>query len=252
MPFTHAYFYRTENPKAGKAQMSKRFASLSGQAWLEEKSPETVVLRVKSFRCTAEEMDSLMRIVMRKDYRNLIVDLRGNGGGSLEGGMTLARYLTAGETATGVYLTQKWFNWHPAPPTAVELASMPAFTKADVAAFTSTLDSAGYVVLKATPGPQQFTGKAFILTDRRTASACEPLTWNLKHYGRATVVGESTAGAMLSAESYPVKNGFTAVIPNGDYYTPEGNRLDRIGVAPHLAVNGEAALDRVMRLIEGK
>jgi carboxyl-terminal processing protease len=250
LPFTHCYLFRTEDPGAGTSQMKARFEPRPGQVSLAEKTPETAVLRIQSFYCPARDVDSVMQIVLAKNYSNLVVDIRGNSGGSLEGGMTLAKYLTREETPTGVYLTQKWFNEHPAPPTAAELASMPAFTQADVLAFTQELEESGFVVLKARPGAQHFGGRVFLLTDRRSASACEPLAWNLKHSGRVTVVGEPTAGAMLSAEGYPLRSNFTAVIPNGDYYTPTGERLDRVGVPPHIEVASAAALEHVLRLIE--
>lgn len=243
IPFSHKGFYRVESVK-GKMRLP--FAPRQGQITLEEQTPETVLLRVKSFYCTAAEMDSAMQIVLQKGYQNLIVDLRGNSGGSLEGGITLAGYLTDQETPTGVYLTQRWFREHPAPPTAQQLETMPAFTKADVNAFAQELDDQGFVVLKARPGKQRFNGKLFILTDRGSASACEPLTWNLKYTGRATIVGEPTAGQMLSADSYPVRSGFVAVIPNADYYTPTGDRLDQIGVQPHVEVKSAQALQYVL------
>lgn len=243
IPFSHKGFYRVESIKG---RMRLPFAPRPGQITLEEQTPETVVLKVKSFYCTAAEMDSAMQIVLQKGYQNLIVDLRGNGGGSLEGGITLAGYLAMEETYTGVYLTQRWFRENPNPPTAQQLETMPAFTKADVDAFAQELDDHGFVVLKARPGKQRFDGKLFVLTDRGSASACEPLTWNLKHTGRATIVGEPTAGQMLSADSYPVRSGFVAVIPNADYYTPTGDRLDLVGVQPNVEVKSAQALQYVL------
>lgn len=243
IPFSHKGFYRVESIKG---RMRLPFAPRPGQITLEEQTPETVVLKVKSFYCTAAEMDSAMQIVLQKGYQNLIVDLRGNGGGSLEGGITLAGYLAMEETYTGVYLTQRWFRENPNPPTVQQLETMPAFTKANVDAFAQELDDQGFVVLKARPGKQRFDGKLFVLTDRGSASACEPLTWNLKHTGRATIVGEPTAGQMLSADSYPVHSGFVAIIPNADYYTPTGDRLDLVGVQPNVEVKSAQALQYVL------
>lgn len=243
LKFSHKGFYRVESIKG---RMRLPFAPRPNQITLEEQTPETVVLRVKSFSCTAAEMDSAMQMVLQKGYKNLIVDLRGNGGGSLEGGITLAGYLTNEETPTGVYLTQRWFRENPAPPTAQQLETMPAFAKADVNSFAQELDDQGFVVLKARPGKQRFDGQLFVLTDRGSASACEPLTWNLKHTGRATVVGEPTAGQMLSADSYPVRSGFVAIIPNADYYTPTGERLDLVGVKPNIEVKSAQALQYVL------
>jgi len=246
LPFSHKLFYRTEQADAGAAQIKSRFDFLANQVVLEEKSPETVVLRIKSFRCPGRDVDSAMQIVLAKNYQNLIVDIRGNPGGALEGGMTLAQYLVREETPTGVYLTQKWFNEHPAPPSAAEMNAMPVFAKPDVLAFLHELDTQGFVVLKVRPGLRHFEGKVFLLTDRRSASASEPLAWNLKNSGHVTVVGEPTAGQMLSASSYPIRSGFHVVLPNGDYYTPDGKRLDQVGVQPNIEVKSAEALEYVL------
>lgn len=250
LPFTHCSFFRMEDTVAAKSIISKRFSPKNNQVELTEVDTQTVVLKIKSFQCTAREMDSVMQVVLSRNYQNLIVDIRGNGGGSMEGGITLAKYLTREAMPTGVYLSQKWFNQHPLPPTEAELSQMPVFTKADVEVFLNELDEKGFVVLHATPGPQQFKGNIYLLTDRRSASASEPMAWNFKASGHITVVGEPTAGAMLSASTYPVGNGFNVVIPNADYYTPTGERLDRVGVQPHVQVSSAEALDYVLKQIK--
>jgi C-terminal processing protease CtpA/Prc len=51
---------------------------------------------------------------------------------------------------------------------------------------------------------------------------------------------------MLSADSYPVRSGFVAVIPNADYYTPTGDRLDLVGVQPNVEVKSAQALQYVL------
>lgn len=250
LPFTHCSLFRTEDENAAKSQIKQRFSPRKNQVELNEVDAETVVLKIKSFRCTAQEMDSMMQVVLSRKYQNLIVDIRGNGGGSMEGGIALAKYLTREAMPTGVYLSQKWFNQHPLPPTAAELSEMPVFTQADVEVFLNELDEKGFVVLHATPGPQLFNGKVFLLTDRRSASASEPMAWNFKASGHVTVVGEPTAGAMLSASTYPVGSGFNVVIPNADYYTPTGERLDRVGVQPHVLTSSAEALDYVLKQIK--
>lgn len=252
LPFSHKLLFRTEQTEGESDALKSQFSFRAGQVSLEEKSPETVVLRIRSFRCPGRDVDSVMQIVLAKNYQNLIVDIRGNGGGALEGGLTLGQYLVREETETGVYLTQKWFNEHTAPPSAQQLREMPAFTTPDVLQFLKELDEKGFVVLKAKPGSATFTGKVYLLTDRGSASACEPLAWNLKHSGHVTLVGEPTAGAMLSASTYPIRNGFQAVIPNGDYYTPDGNRLDLVGVTPHIQVKSEEALEYVLQELINK
>ncbi|MCB0807495.1 MAG: hypothetical protein KDC05_17005, partial [Bacteroidales bacterium] len=68
----------------------------------------------------------------------------------------------------------------------------------------------------------------------------------LKHYGIATIVGEPTAGAMLSAAPVHVSGKYYLFMPIADYYTADGTRLDQQGVEPDIYVEPDKALPYVM------
>jgi hypothetical protein len=85
----------------------------------------------------------------------------------------------------------------------------------------------------------------FVLTSGRTFSAAEEFTYNLKHLGRATIVGEVTRGGAhpvmrFSVEGYPI----AVSIPFGRAVNPiTGTNWEGIGVEPHIEVAAEQALD---------
>jgi hypothetical protein len=145
----------------------------------------------------------------------LILDLRENGGGS--GGMVqlIASYffaqpqhLISYETRGEDHIAQSWTQ--------------------------------AYV-----PGRRMVEIPLFILTSRRTGSAAEEFAYDMKHYGRATVIGETTSGAGHTAFVARVADMFNVVIPHGRPIHPVTDTgWDRVGVKPDIEVAASQALTR--------
>lgn len=89
----------------------------------------------------------------------------------------------------------------------------------------------------------------FILTSARTGSAGEALPYTLQAAGRATVVGETTAGAANPGEPLDVGNGFSAFVSDATPRNPItlGN-WERSGVVPDVSVPWNAAPAEAHRL----
>ena len=87
--------------------------------------------------------------------------------------------------------------------------------------------------------------KIYILTSRQTLSAAEAFAYDLKHLGRATIIGESTAGAAHPTEEHRFPDLNIAVsIPYGRPINPiTGTNWEGTGVKPHIQVPAEDALD---------
>ena len=98
------------------------------------------------------------------------------------------------------------------------------------------------------PHTNAFKGNVYILTSNKTASTCEPIVDALKRSGRATIVGENTAGAMLSAAMFQVSGKYHLFLPIADYYNADLQRLDQVGVKPDIEVKADDALDHVLSL----
>ncbi len=97
--------------------------------------------------------------------------------------------------------------------------------------------------LAEVPGRRLPDADVYILTSAFTASGGEEFTYNLKHHGRATVVGELTAGAGHGGSVHPVAAGFTAFVPDFRPVHPvTGAGWEAVGVAPDIAVDSDAAL----------
>jgi carboxyl-terminal processing protease len=171
------------------------------------------------------------------DIERLIVDLRGNTGGGA-GSLRLMSLLTPDRVPVGYAADKRWatrdlssikasfprlgkipsstrFLW------LLGLRYLPAFiTKSPI-----VLESEGL-------GPKPYDGNIILLVDRHTASAAEMVTVFAKENKLATIVGEKTAGRLLSATSVKVGHGFRLALPTGAYYTWRGTALEGSPIEP--------------------
>ena len=94
-----------------------------------------------------------------------------------------------------------------------------------------------------------FDAKVYVLTSPFTASAAEGLAFGLKSAGRATLVGETTAGAgNFAPAGQRVNDRFAAIVPVGRSYDPRtGKGWEGVGVTPDIHVPAEKALVEALR-----
>jgi hypothetical protein len=93
------------------------------------------------------------------------------------------------------------------------------------------------------PGPRRLEVPLYVLTSRGTISAGEALAFVFKNLGRATIVGETTAGAGRGVRSFDLGQGLAALISVSTARDPRsGAEWERVGVTPHVVVPQRAAL----------
>ena len=84
----------------------------------------------------------------------------------------------------------------------------------------------------------------YLLTSNWTGSAAEHFTFALKGQDRATLVGESTAGAGHNVAFFPVLDRYDLSIPIGRTYNPiSGKGWQETGIKPDVEVSAEEALE---------
>jgi carboxyl-terminal processing protease len=106
---------------------------------------------------TTKDVEQLLRRLMKENIDGLVLDLRGNGGGSLEEAIKL----------TGLFI--------PSGPVV------------------QVKDFAGQIAFRESPNRQAlYTGPMIVLTDRTSASASEILAGALQDYRRAIIVGDKS------------------------------------------------------------
>jgi C-terminal processing protease CtpA/Prc len=85
-------------------------------------------------------------------------------------------------------------------------------------------------------GKKPFHGRIVLLVNRHTASAAEMIVAFARENQLATIIGEKTAGRLLSATSVKVGNGFRLALPTGAYYTWKGAVLEGTPIVPDRTV----------------
>lgn len=94
------------------------------------------------------------------------------------------------------------------------------------------------------PGKKLVDVPLFILTSRRTFSAAEEFTYNLKNLERATIVGETTGGGAHPGETHDIEGLISAFIPQGRAINPvTGTNWEGTGIEPHVETTASAALE---------
>lgn len=208
-------------------------AQLEKQPWLEPPPAistsvvgQTPSITIRSFEEPAFEDSALSFVTANKDSPALVIDIRGNGGGSTP--MRLIRAL----------MNVDYPSWKEATPLRmgvdVAIEHIERFATLKAADRPNATYSWSARLNRADETAYQ--GKLFILHDIGTASAAEDFLMPFKATDRATLIGETTSGSSgqpLIARPFD-KAVFTVgakreIFPNGD-------RFEGRGIDPDIAV----------------
>lgn len=149
--------------------------------------------------------------------KGLIIDLRYNNGGVLEMAQFLMSYLyPAGKE-------QKFFDYF--------------YNEKGVRVERSQWSLAGV------PGERSGDIPVVVLTGSTSFSAAEWMAFSLQKLGRATVIGERTAGGAHPVTRVPIDDRFMLQVPIGQIRDPvDGQDFEGVGMAPDLVVPASDAL----------
>lgn len=179
-----------------------RYLKITGFQWIDDR--------------TGAAYDDAMRFLHGGDA--VIVDLRGNGGGS----HAAVRYLLS-HFMEGDQLDLTFLQAGMAPEQSHTLDYVPAGR------------------LRHTP--------LFVLIDKQVGSAAEAFAYDVQQFKLGTLVGEKTAGAANNNGFTPIAPGFMLSVSFGRPVHPvSGGNWEGVGVAPDVAVDPERALPSAQAL----
>ena len=190
---------------------------------------------------TIEEIGAAYQVIAERGADVLVIDLRMNEGGAfavrpLVGHLMQAPYIAGG------FVSQPWNNASDAPPTLEDMKNVEPWRGWSVRRFWSDAQAQPLTVVQFEPMEPVFDGRVYVLTSARTASAAELAADALRGSGRATIVGERTAGQMLSQKIYDVEGGYHLSLPIADYFSAVNGRIEGAGVEPDIEASAEDAM----------
>lgn len=173
----------------------------------------------------------------------LIIDCRYNGGGGIDEMNAMLPYLYARETV----LVQMQMAESVAKARGGTPFDEDGFIRPIANPPAKIVAREHYVVPHKTE-TALFGAQLFYLTSNRTASAAEHLTLALKRTKRATLIGETTAGANHFGGFERIGAGLAVFLPVGRTIDPDtGKDWEGDGIAPDIAVAPALALEEALR-----
>ncbi len=198
-------------------------------------APGIGYIRFSAFFGTPEEMDGVRKwLADNRDAKTLIFDLRNHHGGGLNEQDVIFSAIFAERTPLfRLAMAKSIYDEHGSP-----------FGEAPSIEF-ATVDDKIVATHFAVPGEDTALRHAtvYVLTSNRSASAAEHFALALKSSGRATLIGEATAGANHFGGPAELDANFNVWMPIGRTYDIKtGKDWEGSGIAPDIAVDPSTAL----------
>ena len=226
--------------EAGPASPRQRPPPVADAKWLE---PGVAYIAFRAFLGTPEELEQVRAFMLAHlDARTLIIDARDHHGGGMDEMNVILPYLYDRPTRLVAM--------------DVSAAEAAAYPNEDphmhATAGPPGVARAEHVVDPHPTERRLFGAKVFYLTSHVTGSAGEHLALAFKRTHRATLVGETTAGANHFGGPEPIGMGLMLWLPVGRTIDPDtGEDWEGVGVKPDVAVPADRALEVALRLAPG-
>ncbi|MDR3688860.1 MAG: S41 family peptidase [Fimbriimonas sp.] len=189
-------------------------------SWIDK---DTACLRIYAFD-TGYDRNLVEELVDEaQDAKNLILDLRGNGGGAVSNLQHLLGMLIPKGRPLGCFIDRS---------TVARYVQDTGGKSTDLAAIAQWSNDK-FVPIFRDDRPF-FAGNVAVLVNRFSGSASEIGASALHDVLGAPVIGSKTAGAVLASTIVPATNDFAIQIPIEDYITIKGVRLEGAGVVPDI------------------
>ncbi len=248
LPFSHTDLRRS-NRSAEEMMAGFDQLRVGSEAVALAFSENIATLRINTMmgQDTIENITKAFAEIHAKQPKALIVDLRGNGGGAFAI-QPLIEHLIREPLDAGYFVARKWTDAHAALPTNDEVQAVEPWRGMSIIAFWRDVQSADLLRLQFQPAQAGFAGQAFVLVDKASASATEIAVAALKAAKRVTIVGEKTAGQVLSQSPTDLGGGYVLNLPIANYLTLAFGRLEGVGITPDVASTSADALALAKKL----
>jgi len=176
-----------------------------------EAGKDLLIWQMSTFSTSEAHIDEMMG--KARNFKSLIIDLRGNGGG----------YVKALERLGGYFFDH------------------------DVKIFDEKFRKETKPSMAKSRGSDIFKGELFVLVDSKSASGSELFARLVQLEKRGTVIGDRTAGAVMVSKYFDHRIGVGSVLYFGtsvtvaDAIMTDGKSLEKVGVTPDVVLIPEGA-----------
>ena len=191
---------------------------------------------------TIEEIDAAYVDIIEKGASALLIDVRENGGGAFAV-LPLVSHLLTEPFDAGCFVSQPWYARHKLESGRADMEAVDPWEGWSIKTFWADVQVNPVTRIRFLPAKPIFSGPVYVLTSKRTASAAELAVDALRGSGRAVIIGENTAGEMLSQKIYDVPGGFHLSLPIADYFSAANGRIEGVGIKPDIETGAADALD---------
>ena len=166
--------------------------------------------------CSKEFKEKLEEL-KSKNIKSLIIDIRNNGGGLVNEALQIADYIVPKDQTLLITVNKN---------------EKEEITKAEEGVIIDL--------------------PIVLITNESSASASEILAGALKDNKKATIVGEKTYGKGVIQELLTLNDGSGLKITTEEYYTPNKNKINKVGITPDVEVKLDEALEEELEIDESK
>jgi len=213
---------RVAGGEVAELEIPRRLTESRTPAVFRQVTPNTAMIRIPTFGNEYDTYEIEDHVERAFWSRNLILDLRGNGGGRIVYLLHLLSLLVPQQTVVGTMVTNE---------VSARYVEATGGDGSDVFAV------ARWYPDKITAPPNRmgpFPGRIAVLIDGGSASASEMAASALRELRGATIVGQKSAGALLGSSYLELPHGFRVQVPMMDYVTARGVRPEGEGIRPDI------------------
>ena len=229
LPEQYSLQYQTRDRRVKEATISRatlkptNYPLKTEGRWLVK--DRLAYIKIPSFNSPEFQNDALELLRQFKNAPTLIVDVRGNSGGSTPEKLTAALMNKPYRWwAESTPLTFGLFRYYSEARPNIELNEYFRYAQLQWRGEENLPDTGAY------------SGKLIILTDGKTGSAAEDFTVPFKDNGRALIIGETTNGSTGQPYMFGFGDGISIGIGTKRAYMPNGAEFEGIGIEPDIRV----------------
>jgi hypothetical protein len=207
--------------------------------------------------------DSVFQVVKEKRIKNLIIDIRYNGGGNSKLGDELFQYISSvpfqqwgQETIKYSKERHDFYKYHVREYFLPDISDCALNDLIGNKPFGSIETEPPDSLIILRENPLRFTGKVYLLTSNFTFSSASAFAWTFKFFKMGVVVGEETGEPVVNfgdiIYQFLPNTGLQFSVSHKKFYQYGATDNDFHGVIPDLLVPEQNALNSAIGLIMNK